>query len=178
MKVVITCKGRTLKDPIDRRFGRCPTFLFVDSDTLDVEAIQNEASSEPVGASIGAAKKLARRHEVEAIITGRLGPNAARILESAGIPVYSGVEGTARQALKDYRSGRLSRAPIWPRRMGSWRRFGDARIKQRHTERPPTAGKKRFGKGDKTGPTDPESSQGGPSAHVRVSRRSPTLSAR
>jgi predicted Fe-Mo cluster-binding NifX family protein len=109
MKVAISTKGTKLKDPTDQRFGHCPVFLIVDTETLHVDALPNEASQETGGAGISAAKLLTRQ-ELDAVITGNLGPNAVRILESEGLPVYVGATGTARQALKQYRSGRLTRA--------------------------------------------------------------------
>jgi len=126
MKVAISSKGRTLKDPTDRRFGRCPVFLIVDTDTLHVDVLTNEASHETLGASVTAAKLLTHQ-ELDAVITGNLGPNAVRVLESEGVPVYVGATGTARQALRQYHSGRLTRATATPgRRMHGMRRLRDA----------------------------------------------------
>ena len=41
MKIVITSQGKTLKDDLDPRFGRCQYFLIVDNETNEVEAIPN-----------------------------------------------------------------------------------------------------------------------------------------
>jgi predicted Fe-Mo cluster-binding NifX family protein len=129
MKVVITCKGKTLEALADQRFGRCPVFLLVDTDTHHVEALPNEASYRSAGAGIRAAKLLTHQ-EVDAVITGNLGPNVVRFLEAEGISVYLGARGSARQALKQYDSGRLRRAPATP----GGRSRGD-RITGRHRNR-------------------------------------------
>jgi predicted Fe-Mo cluster-binding NifX family protein len=115
MKVAISSKGGTLKDPTDPRFCRCPVFLIVDTETLQVDTLPNEASQQTAGTSISAAKLLTHQ-ELNAVITGNLGPNAVRILESEGLPVYVGATGTARQALRQYHSGRLTRATATPGR--------------------------------------------------------------
>jgi predicted Fe-Mo cluster-binding NifX family protein len=107
MKVVIPCRGETLEDRTAQFLGRCPTFLLVDTDTNDIEAMSNEASSQTVNTSIGAARQLTHHEGVEAVITGQMGLKAARILEAAGISVYVGAKGTVREALKAYRAGRL-----------------------------------------------------------------------
>jgi predicted Fe-Mo cluster-binding NifX family protein len=41
MKIVITSQGTDLSSLVDPRFGRCSYFIFVDSDTDRVEAVEN-----------------------------------------------------------------------------------------------------------------------------------------
>ena len=36
MKIAISSTGQTLDSTVDARFGRCPYFLIVDPDTLDL----------------------------------------------------------------------------------------------------------------------------------------------
>jgi predicted Fe-Mo cluster-binding NifX family protein len=108
MKVVISCGGNTLEDFVDPRFGRCQTLLFVDTETLQAEAVPNEAAMMGGGAGIQTAQLVANRG-VGAVITGQLGPNASSVLESAGVPVYLGATGTARQALQAFQAGQLQR---------------------------------------------------------------------
>ena len=163
MKVVITCKGETLKDRTDPRFARCPTFLIVDTESLEVEAIPNQASSQTLGASLGAAKQLAHRDEVNAVITGQVGPNAVRILENAGISVHVGARGTAREALKAYRAGRLSRAPAGPGGRFGRMRLRGAGIARKHFGLPPHTPVTRKGRGTgrKSAPDRTESDRSG-----------------
>ncbi len=42
MKVVVTASGPDLNSPVDPRFGRCQYFIFVDPDSLQFEAFENE----------------------------------------------------------------------------------------------------------------------------------------
>lgn len=109
MRVVITCEGESLEDRIDPRFGRCRTFLLVDTETLETTPIPNEGAMLGGGAGVQAAQ-LASQQGAEAIITGQLGPNAARTLEAAGIPIYIGATGTALEALEAFKGGRLQKA--------------------------------------------------------------------
>ena len=41
MKIAVTSTGRTIDSEVDVRFGRSPYFLIVDTDTMEVEAIEN-----------------------------------------------------------------------------------------------------------------------------------------
>jgi predicted Fe-Mo cluster-binding NifX family protein len=107
MKIVITAQGNGLDAEPSPVFGRCPVFLFVDSATQEVEALENPAVSAPGGAGIQAAQLVVDRG-AKAVITGRLGPNAARVLESAGVDLLRVGGRTAGEALERFIAGKLS----------------------------------------------------------------------
>ncbi len=109
MKIAVTAKGKTLDDHVDPRFGRCPYFLIVETDTMQFESVANPNLSVGGGAGIQAAQLMAEQ-EVEAVLTGNCGPNAHRTLEAAGIAVVVGVDGTVRQVVEQFKSGALSSA--------------------------------------------------------------------
>jgi predicted Fe-Mo cluster-binding NifX family protein len=106
MRVVITSEGQTLEDPVDPRFGRCSYFLIVETEGRRVEAVPNEASRLGGGAGIQAAETVAG-FKPDVLITGRLGPNAERALQAAGLQVCLGASGTTGEALDAYLEGRL-----------------------------------------------------------------------
>ena len=108
MKIAIAASGKTLESQIDPRFGRCPYFLIVDSETAKFEVAENQAQQAFQGAGVTAAQTLANR-EIKAVIAGNFGPNALTVLKAAGIKVFSGVSGmTAQQALAQFKGGKLS----------------------------------------------------------------------
>ena len=109
MKIAVTAQGPTLDSAIDPRFGRCRYLILADTLTDDWTAIPNPVLGEPGGAGIAMAQRLAQE-KVEALITGNVGPNAARALSAGGIPVYIAGGGTVRQALGDFHEGRLAAA--------------------------------------------------------------------
>ena len=105
MKIALTTEGPSLEDTVSSRFARAPYFLIVEADTLQCDVVSN-TSSVDVAAGLGlkAAWIVVNRH-ASMVITGRMGPNAQRILEEHGVKIVTGVSGTsARQAVSQYRS--------------------------------------------------------------------------
>jgi|GEM_PF-192807 predicted Fe-Mo cluster-binding NifX family protein len=106
MKICITATGQGLDAEIDPRFGRCQYFTIVDSDTMQFESITNDSIGASGGAGIQAAQFVANKG-VEVVLTGNAGPNAYNTLHAAGINVITGVSGKVRQAVDDYKNGKL-----------------------------------------------------------------------
>jgi len=107
MKICVSAAAAdSLDAPIDPRFGRCPYFVIVDSETMQFEAIQNMASGGMSGAGIQAAQTIASR-DVKVLITGNVGPNAFQALSAAGIKIVTGAFGTVREVVEKYKKGEL-----------------------------------------------------------------------
>ena len=106
MKICISSTGKNLDAFVDERFGRCPYFLIVDTETMKVKAISNESTLSSGGAGIKAAQIVAKE-KVDSVISGNIGPNAFSILQTAGIKVYTGVEGAIKNVIEDYKKGKL-----------------------------------------------------------------------
>ncbi|MBN2247926.1 MAG: NifB/NifX family molybdenum-iron cluster-binding protein [Coriobacteriia bacterium] len=107
MKVAVSALGPTLEDRVDSHFGRALYLLVVDSETGEFEAIDNNANKNAMGgAGIGAAELVSDRRAA-AVVTGHLGPNAFKALGTAGIPGYSGIGRTVREAVAAVVAGEL-----------------------------------------------------------------------
>lgn len=106
MKVCVTAVSGSLEAQIDPRFGRCPYFVIVDSETMEFEAVPNIASSSMTGAGIQAAQTVASKG-VRVVITGNVGPNAFQALSAAGIEVVTGASGNVREVVEKYKRGEL-----------------------------------------------------------------------
>ena len=106
MKVAVSASGKALDTPIDPRFGRCAYFLIIDTKDMSFEAFDNESVALSGGAEIQASQFVASKW-VTVVITGNIGPNAVRTLEAASVKVIVGQSGTVRQAIKDYKDGKL-----------------------------------------------------------------------
>lgn len=109
MKLCVSSTGKDLNAYVDQRFGRCPYFIIVDTETMKMKAISNEATLSSGGAGIQAAQ-IVTKEDVGSVITGNIGPNAFQILNVAGIVVYTGAKGTIKEAIDSYRNGSLQKA--------------------------------------------------------------------
>ena len=110
MKIAVTSQGNKLDDPVDPRFGRAMRFLVFDTETSDLQVVDNTSNLNTAqGAGIQAAETLSRLG-VQAVITGHCGPKAFRVLTAAGIKVYTTDAPTVAAALEQYRAGQLTEA--------------------------------------------------------------------
>ncbi len=125
MKLAICASASGVDAPVDGRFGRCPYFVLVEPETDQCESIANPATSAGGGAGSEAARCLSDR-DVNVVVVGNVGPNAAMVLNAMGIEIYSGAEGTVKETLDLYRKGKLSRIsdPTVPSHFGTGRGQG------------------------------------------------------
>jgi predicted Fe-Mo cluster-binding NifX family protein len=100
-KICVTSSGPTLDSMVDPRFGRCAYFIIADPETYDFEAVSNEAAMASGGAGVRAAQTVVSKN-VEAVLTGSVGPNAFPALQDAGVRILAGVSGTVKSAIEIY----------------------------------------------------------------------------
>ena len=110
MRVVVSSNGADLDAQVSHTFGRCPMYLFVDTESMRFEAATNPASAATSGAGVQAAQFVTGT-DIQAIITGEVGPKAMNVLQAARIPIYLFRGGTVRQAVEDFKAGKLPIAP-------------------------------------------------------------------
>lgn len=125
MKVAVTTSGRDLSSQVEPRFGRCPNFLIVNTETMEFEVVPNSSVGSAHGAGIGAAQTVASKG-VEAVLTGNVGPKAHSALSASSIKVVTGVSGTVRDAVERYARGEL-RASDMPSVQGHFGTGGGGR---------------------------------------------------
>jgi predicted Fe-Mo cluster-binding NifX family protein len=106
MRIIVTANGAGLDALASPIFGRCPTYVFVDTETMGFEAVDNPAVNASGGAGIQAAQFVVERG-ARAVLSGRVGPNALDVLQAANVPVYTFDGGTVRQAVEAFKAGRL-----------------------------------------------------------------------
>jgi len=109
MRIGVSATGKDLNARVDDRFGRCPWFLVVDSDSLEFNAFENRHAQEAMGAGMAAAKELIDEH-VDVVISGQVGPRAYEVLESLRIDIFL-ISGsiTVKDALERLKRGELQR---------------------------------------------------------------------
>jgi len=110
MKIVITTQGDSSDSQMDPRFGRAQNFLVYDTETDAYSSVSNTQNLQaPQGAGIQAGRAVTEAG-AQAVLTGNCGPKAFRVLNEAGIKVYVGVTGTAREAVEAFKKGELTEA--------------------------------------------------------------------
>lgn len=109
MRIAVAANGKDLKSEVDERFGRAPWFLIVDTETGDVEAIENDGIDQMSGAGPKAAQMIASR-DVDCLVAGHCGPNAFAALAAAGVEVVLAPKTAVADAVAGVESGRLAPA--------------------------------------------------------------------
>ncbi|MBN1554098.1 MAG: NifB/NifX family molybdenum-iron cluster-binding protein [Phycisphaerae bacterium] len=109
MKIAVTATEPSLDAKVEPRFGRCPYFLIVDSDTLEFEAVENPNVMLGGGAGIQSAQMIAQKGATH-VLTGNCGPNAHQTLSAAGIRVMIGCSGVIRDVVEQFKNGQLQAA--------------------------------------------------------------------
>lgn len=109
MKIAVTSYGKELSSKVDRSFGRAKWFVVIDLDEGTLQAHSNKQNVDaPQGAGIQAARNIANL-EVNAVLTGNVGPNAFRTLNAASVKIYifeKSIE-TVEEALSEWKAGHL-----------------------------------------------------------------------
>ena len=109
MKVAVTSQGQDMKSPVDPRFGRAKFFMVVDAESGVFAAHDNAQNLNAAqGAGIQAAQKVIEL-DMEAVVTGNVGPKAFSALQAGDIKVYIGATGSVEDALAQFNAGQLER---------------------------------------------------------------------
>jgi predicted Fe-Mo cluster-binding NifX family protein len=106
MKVVISANGMDLHSDASLTFGRCPSYVFVDTETMEYEGVANPAANAYGGAGIQAAQFVIEKG-ARAVLTGNVGPNAFEVLREADVPIFRHGGGSVRECVEAYKAGRL-----------------------------------------------------------------------
>jgi predicted Fe-Mo cluster-binding NifX family protein len=106
VKICVSATSGNLDAQVDSRFGRCPYFVIVDSETMEFNAVANDSSGAAHGAGIQAAQTVVNMG-VKVVITGNVGPNAFNVLSATGIKIVTGASGSVKEAIEKYKKGQL-----------------------------------------------------------------------
>jgi len=109
MKIVITAEGMDINSSVDPRFGRAKGFIIFDDTDGSFDYSDNKQNLNAVqGAGIQSAKNIIDAG-ADVLITGNVGPKAFATLNSAGVEIYTGANGTVKDSIKMYRNGDLKK---------------------------------------------------------------------
>jgi len=106
MKICVTAKGEGMEAQVDPRFGRCSYFVIVDTEKMEARSVENESKTAASGAGVAASQTVAEQ-QVDGVATGNVGPNAFQAINSAGMKVFVGAEGTVEETVQAFKNGEL-----------------------------------------------------------------------
>jgi predicted Fe-Mo cluster-binding NifX family protein len=106
VKIVVAANGTGLDAPTSLVFGRSTFYVLADTETMRVEAMVNPEKRSLRGVGFQTPELIVERG-AQAVVTGSVGPNAFKVLQSLGVPVYLCERGTVREAIEAYKAGRL-----------------------------------------------------------------------
>ncbi len=112
MIIAVTALGPGLDGAVSEKFGRAPWLVFVDPEALEVETIDNMKNQDALRGAGTASVEALSEHGADVVLTGRVGPNAAKALEIAGISVHKVLDTTVEEAVRGYLAGELEPVPL------------------------------------------------------------------
>ncbi len=108
MKIAVPVSEKNEAAIMAKRFGRATYYLIYDDQSDDVEIVENPAVSARGGAGIQAVEFLISK-EVNAVIIPELGPNADRVLRSANIEIFQGLDLSSKELIVKLKNNELSK---------------------------------------------------------------------
>jgi len=107
MKIAVSSRGTQLTSEVDPRFGRASYILIVDSETSEIEVLNNSQNANAFkGAGIQAATMVSDKG-AKVVMTGYCGPKAFEVLAAANIRVVNDVSGSVSEAITRFKTGRV-----------------------------------------------------------------------
>jgi len=110
MKIAISSMDKNIDGNVSDIFGRCSYFIITeikDGKLEKTEVTKNDSADQTGGAGISTAQLMAEKN-VNAVITGNVGPRALDVLKQFDIEIYSG-EGVIKKALQNFIDGKLKK---------------------------------------------------------------------
>ena len=102
MKIAVSSDGSTLDAKVANRFNSAKYLLIIDLDNGEYEAVLNPFTIGQHGAGVQAIV-LAVSRGAKAVLTGYTSPAIANQFKSSGIEILTGMTGTVREAIEQYK---------------------------------------------------------------------------
>jgi len=107
MKVCVPSYRGGLDDYVCEHFGKAETFTIYDMETGEVKVVRN--TTEHFG-GVGYPPELIKSAGADVVICSGMGARAIAMFKSFGIKVYMGARGRVRDAIEQFRTGKLVEA--------------------------------------------------------------------
>ena len=106
MKIAIPISEKNEAAVMARRFGRATYYLIYDDQNDESLIVENPAVNARGGAGIQAVEFLISK-EVKAVIVPEIGPNADRVLRSANMDIFQGLDLTSKELIEKWKNNEL-----------------------------------------------------------------------
>lgn len=107
MILAVGSTGYYLKSNVDPRFNLCRYFILYDDESKKSRVLDNSVRIAAGDEGVMTAQILAKRG-VNVVLTGDIAPQAVKVLEAAGLSVFTVISGTVKQAIGKYLTCELS----------------------------------------------------------------------
>ena len=110
VKIAVSSMNKNIESDVSDVFGRSSYFVIAEIEDEKIkrtEIIENKSTNQMSGAGISAAQLMAEKN-VNAVITGNVGPRAFDVLKQFNIEVYIG-SGTIKKVLQEFIDGKLKK---------------------------------------------------------------------
>ena len=106
MKIAIATREKNEQAQISERFGRTLFFAIYDSETNQVEYLDNPANNARGGAGVQTSELLVSKG-VQSVIALELGPKADRVLRSSNVKIFQGNRLSVRELIEKWKKNEL-----------------------------------------------------------------------
>ena len=107
MKVAVTAQGPDFSSLIYLRFDMARYFIVLDTETGELSAHDNTHNRDGTQAAAIRAAESVVDMGVDAVVTCTVGPEAFVTLQEANVAVHVGATGSVREAIEQFKAGRL-----------------------------------------------------------------------
>ena len=107
MLIAIASEGMELDSLVAEKFGRTPYIIFYDTEKNTFESLRNPYANVFGGAGIQTAQFIIEKNVV-AVIISEIGIHPLRVLESAGVNVYTSLRIHVKETVDQFVEGKLS----------------------------------------------------------------------
>ena len=109
MKIAVGSLGANLDAWVGARFGYCPQFVIVDTETMDCVMVPMPPTESEEEASLKAIR-IVVQNGAEVVIVEEAKPSCREVMTQLGVEVIEGVQGlTVRQVVERYKSRELDK---------------------------------------------------------------------
>ena len=107
MLIAIASEGLDTDSLVAEKFGRTPYIIFYDTEKNTFESLRNPYANIFGGAGIQTSQFIIEKNVI-AVITTEIGINPLRLMESAGVEVYSCSKMQIKEVVNQFVEGKLS----------------------------------------------------------------------